>query len=265
MSEEDEDESAEMLFQTHVDGRMEQWNNNSTDLAHIFDNRASGAYRASDKFDVMRSLPSGYRGKLFHVGYHNISQNQHLIFDADQWTTIAQGLASTDAQFTTLYEEAEEAARGFLLAIEQEGLIQVATLEAYLQFLHRKYCIQGNLFVDQSPGNKILHSPHLNNRNKDNPRVYLRTEAARALLAHRNKVDRRHVYGHGRPLGKMARLLIFHQRCWVALQRVGLTNGDTMDIGSALIPMLVERVYDVDFNGVPGIHAATFTQIYNLP
>lgn len=263
MSEEEEDESAEILFQTHVDGRMEQWNNNSTDLAHILDNRASGAYRASNKFDILRSLPSDRRGKLFHVCYHNISLNQHLIFDAVQWTNIAQGLAPSDAQFTTLYEEAEENARGFLIAIQQEGLIQVPTLEAYLRHIHRRYCIQGNLFVDQSPGNKIVHSPHLNNRDKDNPRVYLRTEAARALLAHRNKVDRRHVYGYGRPHGQRARLLVFHQRCWVALQRVGLTNGDTLDIGSALIPMLVERVYDVDFNGVRGIHAAAFTQIYN--
>jgi hypothetical protein len=264
MTEEEEDESAEMLYLKYVGERKGQWNNNSTDLAHILDNRGSGAYRASNKFDAMRSLPIGHRGKLFHVCYHNMSLNQHLIFDADQWTTIAQGLQSSDPRFATLYEEAEEDARGFLLAIQQENLIPVATLEAYLRFLHRKYCIQGNLFVDRSPGNKIVFSPHLNNRTKDNPKVYLRTEAARALLAHRNKVDRRHVYGHGQQLGKKARLLVFHQRCWDALQRVGLTNGDTLDIGSALIPMLVERVYDVDFNGDPGIHAATFTQIYSL-
>lgn len=91
-------------------------------------------------------------------------------------------------------------------------------------------------------------------------RVYVRTDAAQAMLAHRNKADRHMWYGHGRNFGERATLFIISRRYWVALQRVGLTNGNTMDIGSALFPIRVEGCLETTWNG-PGIHNATFTPV----
>jgi hypothetical protein len=258
LDEEEQAEQSDLLYEKHCCGENQvRWDpNNCKDPCHFLNKVASGAVMADNSFDAMSGMEDN--GPLFHCG--NFDPRDHVqakILDAEAWTTYAQG---TNIGNSTLYDLAETTHAAFWQQEANAGNIGAPTLEAYLKEMDGHLCLLGNEFVAEGPGTEIQFSPHLHEPH-DCHRVYVRTEASQAMLAHRNKSDRHMWYGHGRPCGKRATLFIISRRYWVALQRVGLTFGNTMDIGSALFPIRAEACHDVDWNGDPGIVNATFTPV----
>lgn len=254
---------ADDLYNKHVSDAEEQreWNSNSTQLRDIFDCMSSKSYFYNGMFEPMKTegvrKPEGM-SKLFHMS--NVSARnppiQLVPFKKAEWLRIAQSTMYVPTG-RTVYQEAVLRGNAFIVA---NGY---GSLDEYLTEIEGRLCLQGNLYIEENsqyPG-RIEYSRHLANRNKNNMRSYARTDAALAMLAHRYKVDRAHVYGPGRTYGNIATLFVINQKYWSALERVGLTDGDTLDIGSTLLPIEFEAAWEIKWQSA-AIYDAIFTQVF---
>ena len=252
------DSYAAKLYQEFVldslEGNMDEpWDSTSTNLRDVFDVEKSNRKFFRYRLDSMKAQGKGW---IVHVSNISVQEdrNELVMFNKKNWVKIAKRTKYKKGGTTTVYQETESRCGVFL------DKYYNGSLKNYLNEIDGQPCLLGSKFVMEMDSDKIQYSPHLTNKPTDNVRCYVRTDPALAMMAHRYKVDRAHVYGPNRSNGQVATLFLIDEKYWSALERVGLTDGDTLDIGSTTLPLRFGHAFEVTWRG-NGIANAMFRKI----
>ncbi len=251
-------------------GEDEVFDPTSPSLKFLCDPTCCGGHKLFDS----PAIDEGRPPYLTHFCNHNPvflgPPPEHWPFDKRRWKEWANSIPASAHGF-----HAGETHLQFLRRIydpvfnNQTKIPNVNSLEDMLDLCEkRKIVLVSSGFLEWHYANgpnyeHLQHAPHLDNRRPvDSLYVYAGIFFNDRAIGHKTKNDRAHKYGWGRQYGAKARALLIEGRFKFLMSRVGLThNSDTPDLGSGLIPLPIDTIIDVEWNG-PGIHNANYTTIY---
>ena len=275
-----QEESIDAFYEKWSDVRDESidYDPQSINPEHLFDQVSSGAHQCNHNFDSLKSgMDKDKFPHLSHTCNHRLEEetednypNQHLLFDKNHYKTCLQ--ATDSKTHTNLFEEVKDT---YQLRVAAMGEPNITTVDEYLNYYHGKPCVFGSSICEQHPvkqqhtvsadnepsnPNYVDFSPHVI-RPGENLLCYATTDHGRGPMRQRYKADRNWIYGPGRRCGKRARFCLIKGKFSILMDRVGLQRNNTEDLACTLLPLPIDTIYEVTWESV-GVHDAKFELVY---